>query len=224
MKIVIVGCGRVGSTLAENLDAAGHEVIIFDVRTAAFDRLPETFKGTAIRGDGTDEEVLRRSGAEGADIFLSLTEGDNRNVMAAQVATESFAIPQVIAKINDPVRSAAYAELGLVTLCRTNLMVATVARYLNLPMQTGPGIDIPTSAADEHPHPTATGVAVARVDSAATAEVHEAPAASARGQQSGRGATANRSGAGGPKSAPESAPSEADAVQAQRLGFRRWRG
>jgi trk system potassium uptake protein TrkA len=86
MKVVIVGCGRVGSTLAENLDAEGHEVIIFDTQTAAFDRLPEGFKGSAVRGDGTDEEVLRRAGAEGADIFLSLTEGDNRNVMAAQVA------------------------------------------------------------------------------------------------------------------------------------------
>ncbi len=155
MKIVIVGCGRVGSTLAENLDAEGHEVIILDVRTAAFDRLPETFKGLAIRGDGTDEEVLRRAGAEGADIFLSLTEGDNRNVMAAQVAAESFSVPQVIAKINDPVRGAAYAELGIATLCRTNLMVDAVADYLNLPMRTGPGIDIPTKPAQNHPHPTA---------------------------------------------------------------------
>ena len=91
MRIVIVGCGRVGSTLAENLDAAGHEVIILDVKTAAFDRLPETFKGAAIRGDGTDEEVLQSAGAQGADIFLSLTEGDNRNIMAAQVATETLA-------------------------------------------------------------------------------------------------------------------------------------
>jgi len=64
MKIVIVGCGRVGSTLAENLDADGHEVIVFDIKTSAFDRLPETFKGTAIRGDGTDVDVLRRSGAQ----------------------------------------------------------------------------------------------------------------------------------------------------------------
>ena len=89
MKIVIVGCGRVGSTLAENFDAEGHEVIILDTRTAAFDRLPETFKGSAVRGDGTDEEVLRRAGAQEADVFLSLTEGDNRNIMAAQVATDA---------------------------------------------------------------------------------------------------------------------------------------
>ena len=74
MKIVIVGCGRVGSTLAENLDADGHEVIIFDIKTSSFDRLPETFKGAAIRGNGTDVDVLRRSGAQGADIFLALTE------------------------------------------------------------------------------------------------------------------------------------------------------
>ena len=160
MKVVIVGCGRVGSTLAENLDAEGHEVIIFDTRTAAFDRLPEAFKGSAVRGDGTDEEVLRRAGAEGADIFLSLTEGDNRNVMAAQVATESFGVPQVIAKINDPVRAAAYAELGIVTLCRTNLMVDAVAGYLNLPMQTGPGIDIPETPGAEHPHPSAEGIPI----------------------------------------------------------------
>jgi len=155
MKILIVGCGRVGSTLAENLDADGHEVIIFDIKTAAFDRLPETFKGVAIRGDGTDAEVLKRAGAQGADIFLSLTEGDNRNIMAAQVATESFGVPQVIAKINDPVRAAAYSELGVATLCRTNLMVDSVAKFLKLPMQTGPGIDIPETPADEHPHPSA---------------------------------------------------------------------
>jgi trk system potassium uptake protein TrkA len=157
MKIVIVGCGRVGSTLAESWDAAGHEVIILDVRTAAFDRLPETFKGAAIRGDGTDEEVLRKAGAEGADIFLSLTEGDNRNVMAAQVATETLSIPQVIAKINDPVRAAAYAELGVVTVCRTNLMVDSIGKHLRLPIATGPGIDIPQSPGHAHPHPTSKG-------------------------------------------------------------------
>ncbi|HEX7544828.1 MAG TPA: TrkA family potassium uptake protein [Candidatus Limnocylindrales bacterium] len=222
MKIVIVGCGRVGSTLAENLDAAGHEVIIFDVKTAAFDRLPETFKGTAIRGDGTDEEVLRHSGAEGTDVFLSLTEGDNRNVMAAQVATESFGIPQVIAKINDPVRAAAYSELGLVTLCRTNLMVGSVADYLDLQMQTGPGIEIPSTASHEHPHPTATGLSVARDDAATGAAAHatatDAPA-SKGGERDVRSSTTNP---GGPAS-PKNAPNEAEAAQTQRLGFRRWR-
>jgi trk system potassium uptake protein TrkA len=202
MRIVIVGCGRVGSTLAENLDAAGHEVIILDVKTAAFDRLPETFKGAAVRGDGTDEEVLKAAGAQGADIFLSLTEGDNRNIMAAQVATESLAIPQVIAKINDPVRAAAYAELGVVTLCRTNIMVDTVAKHLNLPMQIGPGIDIPETPGHEHPHPTAE-----------TIETPVRPAS----ESPTRGAAA----ATGRRSV---ITNDAEAARAQKLGFRRWRG
>ena len=194
MKIVIVGCGRVGSTLAENLDADGHEVIILDIKTSAFDRLPETFKGAAIRGDGTDAEVLRRSGAQDADMFLSLTEGDNRNVMAAQVATETLAIPQVIAKINDPVRAAAYAELGIVTLCRTNLMVDRVANYLGLPMQTGPGIDIPETSGRDHPHPSAQTI--------------ESPVQTTGGAPAGR-------------IAPET---DAEMARARRLGFRRSRG
>jgi trk system potassium uptake protein TrkA len=198
MKIVIVGCGRVGSTLAENFDSDGHDVIIFDIKTAAFDRLPETFKGAAIRGDGTDEEVLRHAGADGADIFLTLTEGDNRNIMAAQVAVEAFAIPQVMAKINDPVRAAAYAELGVVTLCRTNLMVDSVANFLNLPMQTGPGIEIPETPGHEHPHP-----------SASTIQNPVAPAA---------GSTA---GAAGRRTVTSN---DAENAPAKRLGFRRSRG
>ncbi len=204
MKIVIVGCGRVGSTLAENLDADGHEVIIFDVKTAAFDNLPETFKGAAIRGDGTDEEVLRRAGAYGADIFLSLTEGDNRNVMAAQVAAENLGIPQVIAKINDPVRAAAYAELGVVTLCRTNLMVDSVATYLSLPMQTGPGIDTPQTPGHKHPHPS---TALSAVRPAAT-QAEETPSPGPR-----------TTGATGPQAGTKNA---ADAARAPHLGSRRW--
>lgn len=143
MKIVIVGCGRVGASLAEVYDTAGHEVIIVDEVTSAFDRLPSTFGGSAIRGDGTDEDVLRRAGADGADVFLALTEGDNRNVMAAQLANEALGADRVIAKINDPVRATAYAELGIATLCRTGLMMDAVADYLGLPKSDLPGILAP---------------------------------------------------------------------------------
>lgn len=152
MRIVIVGCGRVGSLLAESLDATGHEVVIIDASTRAFDRLPDTFKGNAIRGDGTDEDVLRRAGADGADIFLALTEGDNRNVMTAQLASDALGVPRVVAKINDPLRAAAYSELGVATICRTNLMVDALARHLGLPVAVGPGIrapDEPASASDQ---------------------------------------------------------------------------
>lgn len=145
MRSIIVGCGRVGATLAEALEALGHEVVIIDIRTSAFDRLPSTFRGSALRGDGTDEDVLRRAGVDGADFFIALTEGDNRNVMAAQIAARVFGIPRVVAKVNDPVRAEAYAALGIATLCRTNLMVDAVYEYLGLPRRHTPGIIEPTT-------------------------------------------------------------------------------
>ena len=144
MKIVIVGCGRVGAALAEAFDAGGHEVVIIDTSTRAFDRLSSGFRGSAVRGDGTDEETLRRAGAVGADVFLSLTEGDNRNVMAAQVAVENLGIERVIAKINDPVRAAAYAELGIAALCRTTMMSDAVHAFLGLGTSGMPSIVAPT--------------------------------------------------------------------------------
>ena len=146
MKAVIVGCGRVGAVLAEALDAAGHEVVIIDTQTKAFDRLAGTFKGSAIRGDGTDEDVLRRAGAADADVFLALTEGDNRNTMMSQIAAEVLGVRRVIAKINDPVRAEAYAALGIATLCRTNLMADAVFTFLGMPTRSLPGIQEPTGS------------------------------------------------------------------------------
>jgi trk system potassium uptake protein TrkA len=155
MKAVIVGCGRVGAGLAAELDRAGWQVLILDLTSAAFDRLPSTFGGTAIRGDGTDEDTLRREGAEGADLFLSLTEGDNRNVMAAQLGVEALGARQTVAKINDPVRAEAYAHLGITTLCRTNLMTAAVLGFMGQAVPDHPGMYAPTiphSHADGEPH------------------------------------------------------------------------
>jgi trk system potassium uptake protein TrkA len=140
VKIVIVGCGRVGAVIAESLDHDGHEVLILDHSTRAFDRLPSDFGGQAIRGDGTDEDVLRRAGAVGADVLLALTEGDNRNVMAAQVAVENLAIPKAMAKVNDPVRAAAYAELGISTICRTTMLSDAIEGFLGLPRSGVPSV------------------------------------------------------------------------------------
>jgi trk system potassium uptake protein TrkA len=130
VKVVIVGCGRVGAALAEAFDNAGHDVVILDTSTRSFDRLSGEFKGQAVRGDGTDEDVLRKAGADGADYFLALTEGDNRNVMAAQVAIEKFSVGKAVAKINDPVRAAAYAELGIATVCRTTMLTDAILAFL----------------------------------------------------------------------------------------------
>ena len=146
MKIVIVGAGRVGSTLAEAYDRAGHEVVVLDLSTRAFDRLPAGFRGKAIRGDGTDEDTLRRAGAADADVFLALTEGDNRNIMAAQVAAENLGVAKVVAKINDPVRAAAYGELGVATLCRTTLQAEAISAYLGFASPGGVGVVAPTSS------------------------------------------------------------------------------
>jgi trk system potassium uptake protein TrkA len=154
MKAVIVGCGRVGAALADELDRAGWQVLIIDLSTAAFDRLPSGFRGTALRGDGTDEDVLRRAGAEDADLFLALTEGDNRNVMSAQLGVEALGAHRTIAKINDPVRAEAYAHLGITTLCRTNLMTGAVLRHLGQADPGRPGIFAATEA---HLHPDGEG-------------------------------------------------------------------
>ena len=145
MKAVIVGCGRVGAGLADDLDRAGWQVLILDLSTASFDRLPSTFGGTALRGDGTDEDTLRRAGAEDADLFLAATEGDNRNVMAAQLGQEALGARRVIAKINDPVRAAAYAHLGVASLCRTNLMLTAVLGFMGQATGDRPGIFPPTA-------------------------------------------------------------------------------
>jgi trk system potassium uptake protein TrkA len=143
VKLVIVGCGRVGAALAEAFDNAGHEVLVVDTSTRAFDRLSTEFKGQALRGDGTDEDVLRRAGAAGADVFLALTEGDNRNVMAAQVAMEKLSVGQAIAKINDPVRAAAYADLGISTMCRTTMQADAILGFLGMPGTGMPSVMAP---------------------------------------------------------------------------------
>jgi trk/ktr system potassium uptake protein len=143
MKAVIVGCGRVGAVVAEGFDRAGYEVIVIDRSTVAFDKLASSFKGSAIRGDGTDEDVLRRAGAENADVFISLTEGDNRNIMSAQLATEALGARRVLAKVNDPLRASAYAELGLATICRTNLMEESILSFAGMAAPVRPGIHEP---------------------------------------------------------------------------------
>ena len=137
MRSIIVGCGRVGAGLAARLVVEGHEVAILDLRTEAFERLEPGFPGQAIRGDGTDEDVLRRAGTEGADWFFAVTEGDNRNILAAQLAAETLRVPHVVAKVNDPVRAQAYASLGIDTICRTTMMIDAMARFMGLAATPG---------------------------------------------------------------------------------------
>lgn len=122
MRVIIVGCGRVGARVAAELDQRGEHVTVIDISQHAFTRLPASFGGETMRGNGTDEDVMRSAGAEQVDLLMALTEGDNRNALAAQLGKHTFGIPRVIAKINDPLRGEAYRALGLETICRTIIL------------------------------------------------------------------------------------------------------
>lgn len=122
MKVLIVGCGRVGGFLAGILDRDGHQVTVVDVDRAAFGHLPQGFKGTTHLGNGADLDVLRQVGVDKMDAMLTLTQGDNRNLMAAQIAKEIFGVKRVFAKVNDPIRSQIYREKGITTFSRTTIL------------------------------------------------------------------------------------------------------
>jgi trk system potassium uptake protein TrkA len=121
MRYLIVGCGRVGSALAKLLDADGHEVIVVDENPAAFKRLGQKFKGHEVVGTGIDYDVLKRAGAATADGFIAVTNGDNRNIMAALIAQRMFKIKRIVARIYDPPRGQMYRELGVQTVCPTTV-------------------------------------------------------------------------------------------------------
>jgi trk system potassium uptake protein TrkA len=119
VKIVILGCGRVGATLATQLDKAGHTVLVIDSNSDAFLRLDPSFGGEQITGNGLNQEVLRRAGIETADAFVAVTNGDNRNIMASQIAKEIFHVKKVVCRIYDPLRQKTYIELGLEAISPT---------------------------------------------------------------------------------------------------------
>jgi trk system potassium uptake protein TrkA len=120
VHVVIVGCGRVGSTLAEELAAGGHSVVVVDRRPEAFARLSPEFSGQTLSGVGFDRSVLIEAGIERADALAAVTSGDNSNILIARVARENFGLERVVARIYDPRRASIYQRLGIAT-------VATVA-------------------------------------------------------------------------------------------------
>jgi trk system potassium uptake protein TrkA len=130
VKVVIVGCGRVGLTLTELLVRGGHDVTVIDLDRAALGKLSQPFKGTTLQGNGTDVDVLRQAGVDKADAFLSLTQGDNRNLMAAQVAKQIFGVKTVIAKVNDPIRANTYRRHGIGTFSRTSILATLLEAML----------------------------------------------------------------------------------------------
>jgi trk system potassium uptake protein TrkA len=130
MKVVIMGCGRVGARLASLLEQDGHTVTIIDMDSYSFRRLAPNFQGTALIGNGIDEEVLKSAGIEEAGAFVALTQGDNRNIMASQIAKHIFNVPRTVCRIYDPLRRDMYEELGLEAISPTTLFAQILREKL----------------------------------------------------------------------------------------------
>ena len=113
MYVIIMGCGRVGARLARLLVDAGNEVLVMDLTPSAFDRLGRDFPGVTMVGNGIDHDDLVKAGIERADAFAAVTQGDNRNIMAAQIAKHVFKVPRVVTRIYDPIRQDTFKALGL---------------------------------------------------------------------------------------------------------------
>ncbi len=120
LRVLIMGCGRTGALLASMLEEAGHAVTIVDWSSSAFARLPDTFHGQTIIGNALDQDVLRAAGMDSCDVFVAATSGDNRNIVAGEIAQTVFNVPKVVARIKDPSRARFFRERGLRVDCRTS--------------------------------------------------------------------------------------------------------
>jgi len=121
LYIVIVGCGRLGSLLANQLSQKGHSVLVIDPSEDAFNNLSPGFSGFRIPGDASQLTILKEAKLEKADVFFATTQSDNVNLMVAQVARKLFQVPQVLARIEDPKREDVFNRLGIETICPTSV-------------------------------------------------------------------------------------------------------
>ena len=131
--VIIVGCGRLGSILANRLSGMGNSVVVIDRDETAFGNLSTEFSGFQVTGDAAELAVLRQAQMDKAECVLAITSYDNVNVMVAQVARAVFGVPKVMARVNDPSREAVYREFGIETICPTNLSAAAFLGALRGP-------------------------------------------------------------------------------------------
>jgi trk system potassium uptake protein TrkA len=154
MRVVILGCGRVGAMLAQLLTSEGHNVTVIDQDGDAFRRLGGDFpQSQTVIGNGTDEDVLRRAGLEEADAFVATTNGDNRNIMAAEIARHTFGVHKVLCRIYDPIRQETYNGMGLQSICPTIVGAKLFREALINPVTQTAG---PTPAAEGRNTPMAS--------------------------------------------------------------------
>ncbi|HWG99908.1 MAG TPA: TrkA family potassium uptake protein [Pilimelia sp.] len=145
MHVVIMGCGRVGSTLAHGLETRGHSVAIIDQNPDAFRRLGADFAGITVTGVGFDRDVLREAGIERADAFAAVSSGDNSNIISARLARETFGVARVVARIYDAKRAEVYERLGIPTVATVRWTADRMLRHL-----------VPEGAAEIFRDPTST--------------------------------------------------------------------
>ncbi|MDI6889073.1 MAG: TrkA family potassium uptake protein [Methanocellales archaeon] len=124
MYVVIIGCGRVGRGLAQQLSMNGNDVVVVDKEVSRFQELGPNFDGLTVEGDGTDQDVLTKAGGSKADVFAVVTDDDNTNLMACQIAKRVFKVQNVIARVNDPEKESLYKDAGIdATVCPTTIAV-----------------------------------------------------------------------------------------------------
>jgi trk system potassium uptake protein TrkA len=130
VHIVIMGCGRVGSTLAHSLEARGHSVAVIDASPEAFRRLGSDFAGLTVTGNGFDRDVLITAGIERADAFAAVSSGDNSNIISARLARETFGVQRVVARIYDQKRAEVYERLGIPTVATVRWTADRILRHM----------------------------------------------------------------------------------------------
>ena len=133
MRIVIMGCGRVGAALATEFSREGNDVTVLDTDPTAFRFLPDDFTGQRVVGNGIDPDLLKKIHLETADAFVSATRGDNRNVMAAQVAKHIYGVRIVASRVFDPLREEMYRNMGLRTINPTRVQAKRLKRVVEAP-------------------------------------------------------------------------------------------
>lgn len=130
MKAIIMGCGRIGSTLAQQLSVDGHEVCVLDRDPESRELLPTTFTGQFLVGNGYNRAVLEQAGIGTADAFIAVTSGDNTNIVGARIAKEDYRVPRVVARIYDPRRADIYQDLGIPTVASVRWTVNRISQML----------------------------------------------------------------------------------------------
>ena len=134
--VIIMGCGRLGSYLANRMSRDGHSVVVIDTQETAFRALSSEFSGFFVEGDATEFAVLKQAKTDKADLVITTTSQDNINLMAAQVAKKLFKVPRVIARVYDPQREEIYRSRGLETICPTSITGDVFLEYLMMSMAT----------------------------------------------------------------------------------------